>query len=92
MVLGYTAVTPNGLKALRDYKYSSIDKSPFSKYVLQPYWTFVTTLFPLWMAPNLITLLGFSGVFVHFLLCMFLVPDMLTPGPSWLYFGHLGLI
>lgn len=38
------------LTGLNSYKYSSVDKSLISKYVLQPYWTRLVLLFPLWMA------------------------------------------
>jgi ethanolaminephosphotransferase len=36
------------LKNLKKYKYSGVDKSLLSKYVLQPYWTRLVEFFPLW--------------------------------------------
>ena len=36
------------LKNLTKYKYSAVDLSPLSRYVLQPYWTKLVTFFPLW--------------------------------------------
>ena len=45
---------------IKTYKYQSVDKSPLSFYVLNPYWNWATTLFPLWVAPNLITLAGLA--------------------------------
>ena len=43
-------VTSQQLRNLKLYKYSAVDKSYFSKYILQPYWTWAVELFPLWMA------------------------------------------
>lgn len=44
------AIEPELLKNLDKYRYSSVDKSLLSKYVLQPYWTWLVTWVPLWGA------------------------------------------
>ncbi|KAL7750459.1 hypothetical protein RI367_004233 [Sorochytrium milnesiophthora] len=80
-------LSDQALDNLRLYRYSAVDKSPVSKYILRPYWEWATTLFPMWMAPNLITLIGFSFVWINFLFLLIWVPDMEGPGPSWLYFS-----
>ncbi|TPX69225.1 hypothetical protein SpCBS45565_g02555 [Spizellomyces sp. 'palustris'] len=80
-------VSDEALRNLRLYKYSSIDKSPVSRYILRPYWEFCTTLFPLWLAPNLITLLGFFFVLANVAIVLIYTPDLATPGPSWIYFS-----
>ena len=41
----------------------------------------------MWIAPNLITLIGLSFVFVNVLLALWLVPDLIGPGPSWFYYS-----
>ena len=68
-------------------QYSSIDKSFIARYVLHHYWEWSVTLFPTWMAPNLITLLGLCFVFTNFLCILVFVPDLLPPEPNypWLY-------
>lgn len=38
------------LRPLKSYQYRGVDKSPISNYILRPYWEWVTTLFPLWVA------------------------------------------
>ena len=73
------------LSPLKLYKYSSVDKSPTSKYILTPYWNFLTTLFPLWVAPNLITLTGLSFIIINIITILIVMPDLVGPGPSWLY-------
>jgi len=40
----------DALENLKNYKYSAVDKSYISKYILKPYWEFCTKLFPLSMA------------------------------------------
>ncbi|KAI9105429.1 CDP-alcohol phosphatidyltransferase-domain-containing protein [Phlyctochytrium arcticum] len=80
-------VSDEALRNLRLYKYSSIDKSPISNYILKPYWEFCTTLFPMWIAPNLITLLGFFFVLANVAIALIYTPDLQTAGPSWIYFS-----
>lgn len=83
---------PNDLSALKLYKYAATDKSPLSYYILNPFWTFATTLFPLWVAPNLITLTGLCFILFNVATIEYYIPDLIGPGPSWLYFSFaLGL-
>ncbi|RKP22804.1 CDP-alcohol phosphatidyltransferase-domain-containing protein [Syncephalis pseudoplumigaleata] len=75
------------LQNLHKYKYSGVDKSLVSKYILQPYWTRLVKLFPLWMAPNLITLLGFSCVVFNMLLVLYYDHDLSGQCPNWVYYS-----
>ncbi|KAI3633506.1 hypothetical protein MIR68_008453 [Amoeboaphelidium protococcarum] len=82
-------LSDEGLANLKLYKYSSMDLSPISKNILQPYWSWCVNLFPLWMAPNLITLLGLCFVIVNVILIWMLNPDMdvnSSQAPRWLCF------
>lgn len=54
------------------------------KYILNPYWTWLVTLFPENMAPNAITLLGLSLVFTNFLTLLYYNPT-LACGPKPLH-------
>ena len=46
-----TAYVPApAMEALQQYRYSAVDHSLVSKYILQPYWSRLVTIFPLWMA------------------------------------------
>ncbi|OLY81969.1 putative CDP-alcohol phosphatidyltransferase class-I family protein 3 [Smittium mucronatum] len=47
---GAEYVNEESLKNLKLYKYSAVDKSYLTKYVLSHYWNWAVTLFPLWMA------------------------------------------
>lgn len=72
---------------LKKYQYSSVDKSFLSHYVLNPYWNWLVTLFPIWMAPNLITLLGFFCVLFNFGLQLYYDPEFYGLCPNWVYFS-----
>lgn len=56
------------LAGLDRYKYSCVDTSPLSIYVMQPFWSAVVNLYPIWLAPNLITFTGFSFLLLQSLL------------------------
>lgn len=69
-------IKDSDIKALKKYKYSSVDKSLIQKYILNPYWCWLVKRVPEWVAPNLITLSGF--MFMVFSICL-----LLTYGPNW---------
>ena len=50
-------LTPSQLQKLKEHKYSSEGKS-ILEYIMQPFWNWVVTYMPLWVAPNLITISG----------------------------------
>lgn len=76
------------LPALKQYKYSSVDHSLVSKYILKPFYTnVVIKLFPLSMAPNLITLTGFMFVVANFLTLLWYNPTLDQDCPSWVYYS-----
>ncbi|KAJ2768515.1 hypothetical protein IWQ56_002908, partial [Coemansia nantahalensis] len=79
-------VSEDALKNLRNYKYRAVDKSFLTKYLYRHYWEWAVTLFPRWMAPNLITLTGLSFEVVAVVLVLVFIPDLEGPGPRWLYF------
>ncbi|EEA19544.1 Phosphotransferase [Talaromyces marneffei ATCC 18224] len=74
------------LPALREYKYSGVDHSLISRYIMKPFYSNVVIhLFPLNMAPNLITLTGFSFVVINFLTMLYFNPTLDKDCPSWVY-------
>src|SRR5260370_11825254 len=61
--------------------WKQIDRSMISR-ALEPYWTFVTSLTPRWLAPNAITLLGFAMIVVAFAIMFAFCPTLDTPPPA----------
>ncbi|AET41475.1 diacylglycerol cholinephosphotransferase Ecym_8190 [Eremothecium cymbalariae DBVPG len=76
------------LKNLKDYSYQSEDRSLISKYVLKPFWAKFVNIFPLWMAPNAVTLTGFGFIIVNVLTALYFNPNLDTESPRWTYFSY----
>lgn len=76
------------LPNLRKYKYSGVDHSLVSKYILKPFYTnVVIKMFPMSMAPNLITLTGFTFVVANFLTLLWYSPSLDQDMPNWVYYS-----
>lgn len=69
-------IGPELRKGIHSYKYSSEDHSLVSKYILGPYWNWLIGWFPLWIAPNTITLSGLLLVFTNVVSLLYLDPKM----------------
>ncbi|KAL0692679.1 hypothetical protein Bca4012_059859 [Brassica carinata] len=84
--MGY--IGAHGVAALHRYKYSGVDHSYLAKYVLNPFWTRFVNIFPLWMPPNMITLMGFMFLVTSALLGYVYSPLLDSPPPRWVHFAH----
>ncbi|PHH87349.1 hypothetical protein CDD83_8985 [Cordyceps sp. RAO-2017] len=81
-------VRQRNLPALKEYKYSAVDRSLVSKYVLKPFYTHVVIkCFPMRMAPNLITLTGFMFVVANVLTMLWYTPTLDQDCPPWVYYS-----
>ncbi|XP_078595840.1 ethanolaminephosphotransferase 1-like isoform X1 [Branchiostoma floridae x Branchiostoma japonicum] len=80
------------------YKYCSVDTSPLSNYVMHPFWNAVVKRLPRWLAPNLMTFVGFLLLIFNFALLTWYDPqfrasssqhpdDPLVPNWVWLVCG-----
>ncbi|KAI0003868.1 Choline/ethanolaminephosphotransferase [Russula compacta] len=85
-------IPSHALAGLRNYRYKGVDKSFVSNYVLNPFWTWFVTLWPEWIAPNVITLSGLAIVLLNFATLLLYDPTYLaekgggTGPPNWVYF------
>lgn len=77
-------IPEESLKGLHLYKYGGVDKSLVSKYILGPYWNNLVKIFPLWVAPNAITLLGLLIVVAN-VITLFYYSSELGECPNWVY-------
>ncbi|CCH60548.1 hypothetical protein TBLA_0D00380 [Henningerozyma blattae CBS 6284] len=85
-------VPQSSLVNLKNYKYSSEDRSIVTKYILKPFWTKFALIFPTWMAPNLVTLLGFCFILINVATTLYYDPSLTQESPRWTYFSYaLGL-
>ena len=65
-----------------------LDTSPLSNWVMHPFWNATVKLFPRWVAPNLLTLLGFLFLVSQTILLWAVDPDYKKGGqideiPKW---------
>ncbi|XP_073967248.1 choline/ethanolaminephosphotransferase 1 bbc isoform X2 [Choristoneura fumiferana] len=70
------------LKKLSEHKYSCTSSSILDAW-LQPWWCWLVSKTPLWLAPNLITILGLIVNIVTTLILVWYSPDARTDPPAW---------
>jgi len=80
-------LTEEGLHHVATHKYKGGAYTPLDN-LLNPWWCWLTTLLPTWLAPNLVTLAGFTPLAACYLLGWFSSPDGITPLPRWLTGGQ----
>ncbi|XP_033644987.1 ethanolaminephosphotransferase 1-like [Asterias rubens] len=61
-------LTEKHLLGFDKYKYSAVDTSPVSIYIMHPFWNAVVKMFPEWVAPNLLTFVGFLILVLSFII------------------------
>lgn len=67
-------LSPGQLKRLSEHKYSCTSNSLLDG-LLQPWWDWLVSKVPLWLAPNLITVLGLIVNIVTTLILVYYSPD-----------------
>ncbi|XP_014612036.1 PREDICTED: cholinephosphotransferase 1 isoform X4 [Polistes canadensis] len=78
-------LSPGQLKRLSEHKYSCTTNSLLDAF-LQPWWDWLVSKVPLWLAPNLITVLGLIVNIVTTLILVYYSPDAKVEAPRWACF------
>ncbi|EDK46934.1 ethanolaminephosphotransferase [Lodderomyces elongisporus NRRL YB-4239] len=81
-------IPTNKLHNLKLYKYLSEDHSLISKYVLKKWWNYFVQIFPLSMAPNMVTLLGLFFIISNLFVVFYYDPFLNSTLPRWCYFFY----
>ncbi|TID28340.1 hypothetical protein CANINC_002517 [Pichia inconspicua] len=81
-------IPSDAIRHLDEYKYQSEDRSLVTKYILKPFWLKFERIFPIWMAPNMVTLLGLMFIIISDLLVLIYDPNLESISPKWVYFYH----
>ncbi|OVF11067.1 putative bifunctional diacylglycerol cholinephosphotransferase/ethanolaminephosphotransferase [Clavispora lusitaniae] len=81
-------IPTNKLENLKLYKYSSEDHSLISRYIMKRWWNSFVKIFPMNMAPNVITLLGLVWILANLACVFYYDPYLNTPSPRWCYFFY----
>lgn len=86
LLLKMVYIRQKNLEGLHRYKYAGVDHSLTSRYILKPFYNNVAIkCFPMSMAPNAITLSGFSFVVINFFTMLWYNPTLDQDMPSWVY-------
>ncbi|XP_066918455.1 ethanolaminephosphotransferase 1-like [Clytia hemisphaerica] len=88
LLLNYKYLSKNQLSGFDNYKYSSIDTSPLSKYVMHPFWDQLVKVCPLWFPANLLTLIGWLLSLFMFILLSYYDPNFSAISqnvPRWVW-------
>ena len=64
-------IPPEDVKAIREFKYKGRDDSIYYNYIISPLCELTVKITPKWVAPNLITFIGFIFVLVLFLIGLY---------------------
>ncbi|GMT07200.1 hypothetical protein PENTCL1PPCAC_29374 [Pristionchus entomophagus] len=78
-------LTGEEMKRLGDHKYSAVDTSYLDELCMKRFWESVVPLCPLWLAPNLITLIGLIINLGTCLILSYFSYSAREPAPSWAY-------
>ncbi|PSC75152.1 CDP-Ethanolamine:DAG ethanolamine phosphotransferase [Micractinium conductrix] len=80
-------LTKRALEGLRDYAYKPSGYTYLDE-LHQPIWNYITNNWlPLWLAPNLITLIGVSALVMAYVAAAVQLPDFAGSAPLWVYAG-----
>ncbi|CAJ0608767.1 unnamed protein product [Cylicocyclus nassatus] len=77
--------TEQELKRLGEHKYSAVDNSWLDELCMKKWWEYVVTWCPLWVAPNLITLVGLVINLITVLILSSFSYSATEPAPAWAY-------
>ncbi|XP_077283699.1 ethanolaminephosphotransferase 1-like [Arctopsyche grandis] len=94
--MDYEYLSDEQLAGFDKYKYSSMDTSPISVYIMHPFWNRLVEYMPRWVAPNLMTFAGFLLTVLNFVIVAYFdynfvasaIPPAnppMPPLPRWLW-------
>ena len=80
-----TYIPAEGYLNLHSYKYRGEDRSLIYKHILTPMNQALIELFPVWLAPNVITMAGLLCVIVSYICTWVYCPGLEGHAPPWVY-------
>eukprot|EP01128_Nolandella_sp_AFSM9_P012929 TRINITY_DN977_c0_g1_i1.p1 TRINITY_DN977_c0_g1~~TRINITY_DN977_c0_g1_i1.p1 ORF type:complete len:324 (+),score=43.90 TRINITY_DN977_c0_g1_i1:45-974(+) len=80
-------IAPEHLEVLKQYKYTGSDLSIMVELFFRQYWDWCITFWPMWIAPNIITTIGFCCLILNFTVGVYLCPSGAgCDVPSWYFY------
>ncbi|XP_004349905.1 choline/ethanolaminephosphotransferase 1 [Capsaspora owczarzaki ATCC 30864] len=78
-------LTPAHVKGMREHKYACSTNSYLDLHVMVHFWNWLVKLVPLWVAPNLITMVGLIVNVATSVILLSFVPTGQGEAPRWAY-------
>ena len=75
-------LSPSGLHFIANHQYRGGEYTHLDN-LLNPFWTYLTELLPLWLAPNMVTTLGGLHCALAYGTLWYYCPDFDTTPPNW---------
>ena len=75
-------LSPSGLHFIANHQYRGGEYTHLDN-LLNPFWTYLTELLPLWLAPNMVTTLGGLHCALAYGTLWYYCPDFDTTPPDW---------
>ena len=75
-------LSPSGLHFIANHQYRGGEYTHLDN-LLNPFWTYLTELLPLWLAPNMVTTLGGLHCALAYGTLWYYCPDFNTTPPDW---------
>ncbi|KAN0053274.1 hypothetical protein ACTA71_009723 [Dictyostelium dimigraforme] len=85
-------ISEKGIANLANYHYSGVDNSFCGNKFLKHWWNYCVNFTPLWLAPNIITLVGLLCNIGMYLIMYINCPTLEEGAPRWCYFAVAFLI
>ncbi|KAM9982679.1 hypothetical protein ACTFIZ_007210 [Dictyostelium cf. discoideum] len=85
-------ISEKGITNLANYHYSGVDNSFCGNKFLKHWWNYCVNFTPLWLAPNIITLVGLLCNIGMYLIMYVHCPTLTEEAPRWCYFAVAFLI
>lgn len=82
-------ISPQGLEHLKKYKYASGLYGFIDLHIMTPFWNWAVNLLPMWLAPNLVTLLSLFHCLATYLVFQYYAPELHEAAPRWTYFFYI---
>ena len=85
-------ISPQGAVGIKQYQYASTNTSIFYNNVSGPFAGWLVSLLPRWLAPNVLTLIGFGCTLLAYALVWYWCPTFTEEAPSWVWLTVAGLL
>lgn len=78
-------ISPQGAIGIKEYKYKATNTSLYYHYISGPFSAWLVDKTPVYVAPNVLTLIGFLCVLASYSLVWYWCPTFTEEAPSWVW-------